>query len=92
MSHLCPILTSTSDAILTDCPSVAIHHITHSREWSIQIHGRYHLYCHIPPTSDSDTVGQHHKIGGITFGALRRKEREMQARGTWGGGERGENE
>jgi len=23
----------------------------------------------ISPTSSSDTVGQHHKIGGITFGA-----------------------
>ena len=65
MTHLCLMLTSTSNAILSDCapllPSVTQEqHVTESR-WEVS------TSTAIPPTSASDVLGQHNKIGGIIF-------------------------
>jgi len=61
--YFCFICTSMSDAILSDCSSAAICHMAVTE-----------CLCGgstsaaIPPTSTSDTAGQHNKIEGITFG------------------------
>jgi len=62
--HLCFIHTFIPDTILSECPSAAICHmaITYKGIWV----GRFNFCCH---TTASDIMGQHHKIGGITFGA-----------------------
>ena len=60
----CFIHTSVSDAILSDCPSAAICH--RATTWNGILAERFNLYCH---TTTICTVGQHHKIEGITFGA-----------------------
>ena len=56
------ISTSMSDAILSECPSAAICHMAPNV-------GEGSTSAAIPPTSASDSVGQHNKIGGITFRA-----------------------
>ena len=65
MTHLCLMLNFTSNAILSDCapllPSVTQEqHVTESR-WEVS------TSTAIPPTSASDVLGQHNKIGGIIF-------------------------
>ena len=55
-----------SDAILLDCPSAVICRT--ATEFNGILAGRFNLYC-ISTTFASDVVGQHNKIGGITFGA-----------------------
>ena len=58
------ICTSMSDTLLSDCPSAAICHI--ATTW----HGNWwegSTPTAIPPTSVSDTVGQHNKAGGVTL-------------------------
>ena len=64
MPHFCFICTSMSDTTLSHCPSAAICH-TATKCNGILVR-RFNLYCHIM-TSASDTMGQHHKIGGVTF-------------------------
>ena len=65
ITHLCFILISMSDAIVSGCPSAAICHKAKKRHSRIMA-GRFNLYCHI---TISDVPGQQNKIGGITFRA-----------------------
>uniref|UniRef100_A0A8C2TLL4 Uncharacterized protein n=1 Tax=Coturnix japonica TaxID=93934 RepID=A0A8C2TLL4_COTJA len=63
---LCFILTSTSDTILSGCPSAAICHTATTCNGIVV--GRFSLCWH-QSTSASDLVGHHNKLGGITFRA-----------------------
>ena len=65
-THLCFVCTSVSDTIVSDCPSAAICHV--AAKCKGMLGRRFHLYCHTT-NIHSDTVGQHNKIGGITFGS-----------------------
>ena len=58
--HLCFSHTSLPDTILLDCPFAQQHVIEYWWECS--------TFTAVQPTSTS-AVGQHHKIGGIIFGA-----------------------
>lgn len=61
---LCFIQSSMSDTILSECPSAATYHT--ATKWNGTLLGRFNLYCH-PSTSASDSIGQHHTTGSITF-------------------------
>ena len=64
--HLRFIHTSMSDAILSDCPSAAIcHTATNVTEYWWE----GSTSTAIPPTSVSDVVGRHGKVGGFSFRA-----------------------
>jgi hypothetical protein len=66
MIHLCFIYTSMTDAILPDFSSAAVHYT------AIQLTNYWwkgSTSTAIPPASTSNIIGQHNKIGGITFGA-----------------------
>jgi len=60
-------LTSMSDTFLSDCPSAAICH-TATNVMEYWWEGS--TSTAVPPTSASDVVDWHHKIGGITFRAV----------------------
>ena len=66
MTHLFFIHTSMSDAVLSDCPSADI---CHTQENIMEYWWESSTSPAIPPTSASGIMGQHNKIGGITFGA-----------------------
>jgi len=66
VTHLCFIHTSMSDTILSDYLSAAICHVT-AKVTEYWWEGS--TSTAVPPTSASDAMGQHHKIGGIIFGA-----------------------
>ena len=53
---------SMSNTVLSDCPSAAVCHT--ATKCSGILVGRFNI-CH---TMDIYLMGQHHKIGGITFG------------------------
>jgi len=55
-----------SDSIMSDCSSAAVCHMT--TKCSGILAGRFNLYCYNTNTC-LDIVGEHNKIGGITFGA-----------------------
>ena len=65
-THLCCMHTSMSDAILSDCLSAAISHITMLNIREYWCEGA--TSTAIPPTSTSNVVSQHNKIGRIAFG------------------------
>jgi len=48
---------------LSGYPSAAISHT--ATKWNGILVGRFNLHCH---TTNIHVVGQHNKIGGITFG------------------------
>ena len=54
-----------SDAIVSECPPAAICHM--ATKSNVQ---KGLASTAVPPTSVSDFIGQHNKIGGITFGAV----------------------
>jgi len=60
--HLCFIHTSVSD-----CPSAAICHTARKNGVEYWWEGLNSITT--PPPSASGNVGQHNKIGGITFGS-----------------------
>ena len=63
ITHLCFIFISMSDTTLSESPSAAICHTATEYWW------KGTTSTAISPTSASDIMGQHNKIGGITFGA-----------------------
>ena len=66
MLHLCSMHASMSDAILSDRPSAAMCGRA-TKYNGILVEGS--TSTTIPPASTSDVMGQHNKIGGITFEA-----------------------
>ena len=68
MTHFFFIHSSTSDAILSDCPSAVICH-TATMCNGILWDGS--TSAAVPPASTSDIVGPCNKTGGTTFGAAR---------------------
>ena len=68
-TYHCFICTSMWDAIESDCSSAAICHI--ETKCNGILVWRFHIYCHstVSPTSASDVVDQHNKMGGIIFTA-----------------------
>ena len=65
--HIFALCTSMSDAILSDYPSAAICR-TATKCNGILVESS--VSTATPPTSTSDFVGQHNKVGGIAFGAV----------------------
>ena len=70
-----------SDAILSDCPSAAICHTQQQIVTEYLWEGS--TSSAIPPTSTSDIVGQHNKIGGITFRAALICSNSAKHNGSW---------
>ena len=67
MTHLYFIRAATSDAMLSNCPSVP----SVARQQNLVRNGlEGSIPAVIPPTSVSDVVGQQNKVGGITSGAV----------------------
>jgi len=67
VTPLCSVHTSMSDAIVSDCPSVAICHTATACN-RIMV-GRFSLYCHTT-NIHLRCHGQQYNIGGNTFGAV----------------------
>ena len=65
-THLYSIHSSVLNAIVSDCLSAAICHAATTCNRILV--GRFNLCC-CTTNICSDTMGQHHKIGGITFTA-----------------------
>ena len=65
VAYLCFTYTPMSDAILSDFPSAASCHMATNTEYWRE--GSTSIVT--PPTSTSDVMGQHNKLGGITFRA-----------------------
>ena len=62
--HLCFICTFMSDAVLSDCPLLP----SVAQQQNVTEYQQEGSPCAaVPPTSASDVVGQHNKIGGVTF-------------------------
>ena len=66
VTHLCFLCTSTSDTILSACPSAVVCHTATKRN-GMQWEGS--ASTAVPPTSTSDIVGRQRNTGGITFRA-----------------------
>lgn len=64
MTHLCFTHTSMPGTILPGCPSATIYCM--ATKYNGMLVG---TSTAIQLTSASDVKGQHHKIGGVTFGA-----------------------
>ena len=62
MRHLCFIRTSTSCAILSDCPAAICYTTNLMEHWQ-----EGSASTAMPSTSTSDMVGQHNETGGIIF-------------------------
>jgi len=65
VTQLCFTRTSVSVAVVSDCPSAALCHMATLEYW-----WEGSTSTAISPTSTSYVVGQHNKIGGITFEAV----------------------
>jgi len=67
VTHLYFIRAATSDAMLSNCPSVP----SVAQQQNLVRNGlEGSIPAFIPPTSVSDVVGQQNKVGGITSGAV----------------------
>ena len=62
--HLCFLHTSMSDNVLSDCHSAAI---SHTATMCMEYWWEGFTSTATPPTPAPGVVGQHNKIGGITF-------------------------